>query len=85
MRTSLLSAGVLLLVLMTTMVLPMARAAQLPTLLSAKKAGFRELADFGSLAVRFPATTLATTRGYIRRNREVVINFLRAEPKVRNT
>ena len=50
-----------------------------PVLTAAKKAGFRELGDFESLDYKYPAVAIATTRGFIQRQRSTALNFLRAE------
>ncbi len=48
-----------------------------PSNFRAKKIGMNELVDVGQLGVSFPNTPLATTRSYIRANRNVVLRFLR--------
>ncbi len=48
-----------------------------PSNFRAKKIGMNELVDVGQLGVIFPNTPLATSRSYIRANREVVLRFLR--------
>ncbi len=50
-----------------------------PVLTAAKKAGFKELADFESLDYKYPATVIATTKSFIQRQRPTALNFLRAE------
>ena len=50
-----------------------------PVLTAAKKAGFKELGDFESLDYKYPAVAIATTRGFIQRQRSTALNFLRAE------
>ncbi len=50
-----------------------------PVLTAAKKAGFKELADFESLNYKYPATVIATTRSFIQRQRPTALNFLRGE------
>jgi len=50
-----------------------------PVLTAAKKAGFKELADFESLDYKYPATVIATTRSFIQRQRATALNFLRGE------
>ena len=50
-----------------------------PVLTAAKKAGFKELADFESLNYRYPATVIATTKSFIQRQRPTALNFLRGE------
>ena len=49
-----------------------------PTLTRAKLLGYRELVDLGSLGVKYPATSYMTTETYIKNNRPIVINFLKA-------
>ena len=49
-----------------------------PTLTRAKLLGYRELVDLGSLGVKYPATSYMTTEAYIKSNRPIVINFLKA-------
>jgi NitT/TauT family transport system substrate-binding protein len=50
-----------------------------PVLTAAKKAGFKELADFESLNYKYPATVIASTRSFIQRQRATALNFLRGE------
>jgi NitT/TauT family transport system substrate-binding protein len=50
-----------------------------PALTAAKKAGFKELADFESLNYTYPAVAIATTRSFIQRQRAAALNFMRAE------
>lgn len=50
-----------------------------PVLTAAKKAGFKELADFESLNYKYPATVIATTKNFIQRQRPTALNFLRGE------
>lgn len=50
-----------------------------PVLTAAKKAGFKEFADFESLNYKYPATVVATTKGFIQRQRSTALNFLRGE------
>jgi NitT/TauT family transport system substrate-binding protein len=50
-----------------------------PVLTAAKKAGFKELADFESLDYKYPATVIATTKSFIQRRRATALNFLRGE------
>jgi len=50
-----------------------------PVLTAAKKAGFKELADFESLNYKYPATVIATTKSFIQRQRATALNFLRGE------
>jgi NitT/TauT family transport system substrate-binding protein len=50
-----------------------------PVLTAAKKAGFKELADFESLNYKYPATVIASTKSFIQRQRTTALNFLRGE------
>jgi ABC-type nitrate/sulfonate/bicarbonate transport system substrate-binding protein len=50
-----------------------------PVLTAAKKAGFKEFADFDSLDYKYPATVIVTTKSFIRRQRATALNFLRGE------
>jgi NitT/TauT family transport system substrate-binding protein len=50
-----------------------------PVLTAAKKAGFKEFADFESLDYKYPAVAIATTRSFIQRQRATTLNFLRGE------
>jgi NitT/TauT family transport system substrate-binding protein len=50
-----------------------------PVLTAAKKAGFKELADFESLDYKYPAVAIATTKSFIQRQRAAALNFLRGE------
>ena len=50
-----------------------------PVLTAAKKAGFKEFADFESLDYKYPAVAIATTRNFIQRQRATTLNFLRGE------
>jgi NitT/TauT family transport system substrate-binding protein len=50
-----------------------------PVLTAAKKAGFKELADFESLNYKYPATVIASTKSFIQRQRVTALNFLRSE------
>ena len=50
-----------------------------PVLTAAKKAGFKELADFESLNYKYPAPVIATTKSFIQRQRPTALNFLRGE------
>jgi len=50
-----------------------------PALTVAKKAGFRELADFESLDYKYPAVVIASTKSFIQRNRPAALNFIRGE------
>jgi NitT/TauT family transport system substrate-binding protein len=49
-----------------------------PTNLRAKKAGAHVLIDMAKAGVSFPHTNIASTRSYIRSNRDVAVNFLKA-------
>jgi len=50
-----------------------------PALTVAKKAGFKELADFESLDYKYPAVAIASTKSFIQRNRPVALNFIRGQ------
>ena len=50
-----------------------------PALTVAKKAGFRELADFESLDYKYPAVVIASTKSFIQRNRSAALSFIRGE------
>src|SRR5437870_11239293 len=50
-----------------------------PVLSAAKKAGFKEFADFESLDYKYPAVAIATTKNFILRQRATTLNFLRGE------
>ena len=50
-----------------------------PVLTAAKKAGFKEMADFESLDYKYPATVIASTKSFIQRQRAAALNFLRGE------
>jgi NitT/TauT family transport system substrate-binding protein len=50
-----------------------------PVLTAAKKAGFKELADFETLNYKYPATVIASTKSFIQRQRATALNFLRGE------
>ena len=50
-----------------------------PALTVAKKAGFKELADFESLDYKYPAVAIASTKSFIQRNRPAALNFIRGE------
>jgi NitT/TauT family transport system substrate-binding protein len=50
-----------------------------PVLTAAKKAGFKELADFETLDYKYPAVAVATTKNFIQRQRAAALNFLRGE------
>jgi NitT/TauT family transport system substrate-binding protein len=49
-----------------------------PALTKAKQLGFKEMMDLGDLGIRFPGLSYMTTEAYIKTNRPVVINFLKA-------
>lgn len=49
-----------------------------PALTKAKHLGFKELIDLGNLGIRYPGLSYMTTEAYIKTNRPVVINFLKA-------
>jgi len=49
-----------------------------PTNLRAKKAGAHVLIDMAKSGVSFPHTNIASTRSYLRSNRDVAVNFLKA-------
>jgi len=49
-----------------------------PTNLRAKKAGAHVLIDMAKAGVSFPHTNIASTRSYLRSNRDVAVNFLKA-------
>jgi NitT/TauT family transport system substrate-binding protein len=48
-----------------------------PTNLRAKKAGAHVLIDMAKAGIAFPHQNIASTRSYIRANRDVVVNFLK--------
>lgn len=48
-----------------------------PTNLRAKKAGAHVLIDMAKAGVSFPHTNIASTRSYLRSNRDVAVNFLK--------
>ena len=50
-----------------------------PVLTAAKKAGYKELADFENLDYKYPAVAIASTKSFILRQRATALNFLRAE------
>ena len=50
-----------------------------PALTVAKKAGFKELADFESLDYKYPAVAIASTKSFIQRNRPLALNFIRGQ------
>jgi NitT/TauT family transport system substrate-binding protein len=49
-----------------------------PILTKAKMLGFNELIDLGTLGIKYPATSFITTESYLKANRAVVIEFLKA-------
>ena len=49
-----------------------------PTTLQAKKAGLRELVDLGNIGIEYPGSCIVTTKKYVRENRPVAKDFLRA-------
>ncbi len=49
-----------------------------PTDLHARQAGFRELADLGTIGLDYPQTTIGTTRTFLRTHEAVARAFLRA-------
>jgi NitT/TauT family transport system substrate-binding protein len=49
-----------------------------PALTKAKQLGFKEMMDLGDLGIRYPGLSYMTTESYIKTNRPVVLNFLRA-------
>lgn len=49
-----------------------------PALTKAKHLGFKELMDLGNLGIRYPGLSYMTTEAYIKTNRTVVVNFLKA-------
>lgn len=49
-----------------------------PTNLQAQKLGLKELVDFGDLEILYPNSPLAATQGYLIKNRDLVLRFLRA-------
>lgn len=48
-----------------------------PTNLQALKLGLKELVDFGDLEILYPNSPLAATQGYLTKNRDLVLRFLR--------
>ena len=50
-----------------------------PALTVAKKAGFKELADFETLDYKYPAVAIASTKTFIARQRATALNFIRGE------
>jgi NitT/TauT family transport system substrate-binding protein len=49
-----------------------------PSLSKAKLLGYRELKDLGALGIKYPGTCYMTTESYIRSQRPVLIQFLKA-------
>jgi NitT/TauT family transport system substrate-binding protein len=49
-----------------------------PALTKAKQLGFKEMMDLGDLGIRFPGLSYMTTEAFIKTNRPIVINFLKA-------
>ena len=49
-----------------------------PALTKAKHLGFKELMDLGNLGIQYPGLSYMTTEAYIKAQRPVVINFLKA-------
>jgi NitT/TauT family transport system substrate-binding protein len=49
-----------------------------PATAEAKRAGFTELIDMGTLGVPYPHTTIATTDRYLRSHRDTILRFTRA-------
>ncbi len=49
-----------------------------PALTKAKQLGFKEMMDLGDLGIRYPGLSYMTTEAYIKTNRPVVVNFLKA-------
>lgn len=49
-----------------------------PSLSKAKLLGFREMKDLGALGIKYPGTCYMTTESYIKNQRPVVIQFLKA-------
>lgn len=49
-----------------------------PATVEAKRLGFRELINMGTLGLPYPQTTLVTTERYLRSNRDTVMRFTRA-------
>jgi NitT/TauT family transport system substrate-binding protein len=49
-----------------------------PILTKAKMLGFNELIDLGTLGIKYPATSFITTESYLKTNRAVVSQFLKA-------
>ena len=49
-----------------------------PILTKAKMLGFHELIDLGTLGIKYPATSFVTTESYLKTNRAIVGEFLKA-------
>ena len=49
-----------------------------PALTQAKKLGFREFADFGTMGLYYPTGCIVVTKTFLRERRRTVLNFLRA-------
>ena len=49
-----------------------------PALTKAKHLGFKELMDLGNLGIQYPGLSYMTTEAYIKAQRPVVVNFLKA-------
>lgn len=49
-----------------------------PILTKAKMLGFNELIDLGTLGIKYPATSFITTESYLKANRGIVSEFLKA-------
>jgi NitT/TauT family transport system substrate-binding protein len=49
-----------------------------PILTKAKMLGFNELIDLGTLGIKYPATSFITTESFLKSNRAVVSEFLKA-------
>lgn len=49
-----------------------------PALTKAKQLGFNEMIDLGDLGIRYPGLSYMTTEAYIKTNRPIVSNFLKA-------
>jgi NitT/TauT family transport system substrate-binding protein len=49
-----------------------------PILTKAKMLGFKELVDLGSLGIKFPATSFITTETFLKNDRPVVVEFMKA-------
>ena len=49
-----------------------------PVQSKAKQLGYKEMMDLGALGVRYPGTAYMTTEGFIKNNRPLMLQFLRA-------